>query len=168
MFFILVIGSKFNMLLDLELLLLLVYLVGIVEGYELNLLFIRKSLNSPLNEFSSNLGCRADTIETFEVLLINSFGSTCRVVENRFDKERIGLELKDRGNRSFRDKKVERRRSTLDKLLDRDESSLCDLWGKEGSYDVVNSFFKTKDKYGRVELDLTNKLIKVIVAWDNF
>ena len=85
---------------------LLVTLEEIVEGCELNLLFFRKPLYSPLNEVNGDLGARVETLDKLD--------STNRVVEDRLDEERSGLELECRRGRSFGDEIVDRRRSTLD------------------------------------------------------
>ena len=143
------------MLLDLESLLVLVTLVGTIEGCELNLLFYRKALSLPLNEFGNDLGAKVETLGKFKVLFITSFDSTIRAVEDRLDTGRSGLEL--------RDERAERGRSTLDKFLDRDGSSLDDLEGKEDSSEVVNSFFETK-----IRLEWTSDLVLVILDLHDF
>ena len=71
--------------------------------------------------------------------------------------------MKNRRGRSFRDEEVEGRRSTLDELLDRDESRLDGLEGKEGSSKVMNSFFETEDKLGWIEFEWTDESIGVVI-----
>ena len=63
-----------------------------VEDCKLNLLFFRKSLSSPLNRVDDNLGCRVETLGKHEANLVASFDSTSRVVEDRLDEERSGLD----------------------------------------------------------------------------
>ena len=110
----------------------------------MNLLFFRKSLSSPFNEVDNDLGDGVETLDEHEVNLVASFNSTNRVVED-IDEERSGLDLEDGRDRPFRDEKVEGGRSTLDSLLDGDESRLGNLEGKEGYSKVVNSCFETKE-----------------------
>ena len=77
--------------------------------------------------------------------MITSFDSTNKVVEDRLNENRSSFILEGEEGRSFENKVVDRRRSTLDSSLDRDKSSLCELEGKEGSSKVVNSFFETDE-----------------------
>ena len=72
---------------------------------------MRKSLSSPLNRVDNNSGDKVQVLGKFEVLLIASFDSTNQIVEDRLDEDRSGLDSKGKGNRSFRDKVVDRRRS---------------------------------------------------------
>ena len=69
---------------------LLVTLEDIVEDCELNLLFFRKPLISPLNEVDDDLGDGGETLEKCEANLLASFDSTNRVVEHRADEKRSG------------------------------------------------------------------------------
>ena len=66
------IDSKFNVLLELEPLLLLVNLEELIEDRKLNLLFFRKSMNSPFNEICDNLGVRNESLDEHEATLVAS------------------------------------------------------------------------------------------------
>ena len=103
----------------------------------MNLLFFLKSLRSPSDEVEDDSSNEVEALEKFD--------STNRVVEDRLGKSGSGLW--DKGGRSFENKVVDKRRSTLDGSLDGDESRLGNLEGKEGSFKVVNSFFETKECY---------------------
>ena len=98
-----------------------------------------------MNEIDNDLDDGVETLDEHEANLVASFDSTNRVVEDRLDEERSGLDLEDGRDRPFRDEKVEGGRSTLDSLLDGDESRLGNLEGKEGYSKVVNSCFETKE-----------------------
>ena len=104
LFFPLIIDSKLNVTLDLELLLLLVTLRGIACGHKFNLLFFRESLSSSLNEDSDGRCDRVDALEKFEYFLIDSFDSNNRIMEDRLEKNRSILDLRDEGHRSFKEK----------------------------------------------------------------
>ena len=116
----------------------------IVEGCKLNLLFLNKSLSSPLNEVHNNLDSEVRTWDKLEAL--GSFDSTDKVVEDYLDKNKSGLDLGGEGDRSFKDEVIDSRKSTACELLDRDSSSFDGSEDKEDSSGEVNSFFQTKYK----------------------
>ena len=131
---------------------------GIVEGWEVNLLFCRKFLSSPLNEVEDDEGDKGEALDTFD--------STNRVVEDRLD--RSGLGLRGEGDRSFENKVVDEGRSTLDNLLDGDNSRLDDSEGKEDSSGVVNSFFETEWMLLWVGVEWNDELVLVLLNSDSF
>ena len=70
---------------------------GIVEDWEVNLLFFRRSLSSPMCEVKDDRGDKAEALENLEGLLVASFESTNRVVDAYFEGNKSGLGLWDEG-----------------------------------------------------------------------
>ena len=60
----------------LELESLSLFWLGIAEGWEVNLLFFRKSLSSLLDEVEYNWGNKVEALENLEGLMVTSFEST--------------------------------------------------------------------------------------------
>ena len=69
--------------------------------------------------------------------------SAYRLLEDKLN--RLGLDLRDKRNRSFKDEAAFKRMTTADELLDESKSSLDSLEVKKSSSKVVNSFFETED-----------------------
>ena len=78
--------STFNVLLILEPFLLLVTSKEIAESCKSNLLFLRNSLNSSLNEINNNWCSEVRSLENLEGLLDASFNPADRKVGDRLGR----------------------------------------------------------------------------------